>query len=52
MKGLLSTSIASVIIAAEKLLEEMKYQNESDSSISERAHLNCHDCTFNGLLDL
>ena len=53
MKGLLSISIASEITAAEKLLEEMKHQNESDPSTSERvAHLNHHNRSFNGSLDL
>ena len=52
LKGLLSTSIASVITAAEKLLEEMKHQNESDPGTSEPAHLNRHHHSFNGSLDL
>ena len=46
LKGLLSTSIASAITAAEQLLEEIKHRNESDP------HLNRHNRSFNGSLDL
>ena len=46
LKRLLSTSIALAITAAEKLLEEMKHQNESDP------HLNLHNRSFNGSLNL
>ena len=50
LKGLLYTSFASAITAAEKLLEEMKHRNESDPHLNEHISVNCHDCSFNGLL--
>ena len=45
LKGLLSTSIASAITAAERLLEEM-------GAIPSDPHLNRHDHSFNDSLDL
>ena len=52
LKGLLSTSIASMITAAKQPLEERKHPNESNPHESEQAHMNHPNRSFNSSFDL